>query len=250
MPDEYLNLHLQLTGRQILKTSRDEVVHTPGKLYLNYCNQPLSFELLPGEPYTMIGLFFKKSSIAEFLKPSFQNQNLNLSHHSLGPALIGCMSVLNRRHLIASEKELNALYSASISLAAASFIQDEGFIEDVSTGQTRVRDGILNLIKHFVDDHIRETSLSPAIAAARFGISVRYIHKLFAATDQSFGDYVLVQRLEQSKSDLQNPAFDRLSVAEIGYGCGFKDLSNFYRNFKIRFGITPGQMRLISNQRR
>jgi AraC-like DNA-binding protein len=246
--EEYLSVNLQLTGRNIFRTNRDETLRQPGDLTLNYCNQPFSIEILPGEPYTMIGLFFKKTSIADFLKPGQQVENSNVSHHSLGPALNGCLSVLNRRLLLASEQELNALYSASISLIAASLSQDRGFMEDITTDQTRAREGILTSIKGFIDDHLRDPLLSPAIAAVRFGISVRYLHKLFAATGQSFSDYILSQRLEQSKKDLHDPAYDRLSIAEIGYRWGFNDLSSFHRNFKRRFDATPRQIRLMTNE--
>jgi AraC-like DNA-binding protein len=245
--EEYLSINLQLTGQNIFRTSRDETARRPGDLTLNYCNQPFSIDILPGEPYTMMGLFFKKSAVADFLKPGLQIENSNLSHHNLGPALIGCLSVLNRRLLVASEQELHALYSASISLVAAAMTQDQGLIEGVTTDQARIREGILTSIKTFVDDHIREPELSPAIVSARFGISARYLHKLFAATEQSFGDYVSAQRLEQAKKDLRNPAYDRLSIAEIGYRCGFHDLSSFHRNFKKRFDTTPRQIRVMPN---
>jgi AraC family cel operon transcriptional repressor len=32
-------------------------------------------------------------------------------------------------------------------------------------------------------------------------------------------------------------------VISIGYACGFKNLSNFYRNFSARVGITPAEWR-------
>jgi AraC-like DNA-binding protein len=246
--EEYLSLNLQLNGRNICQTNRDQTLRQPGDLTLNYCNQPFSIEILPGEPYTMMGLFFKKSAIEDFLKPGQQIENSNFSHHSLGPALMGCLSSLNRRLLIAPEKELDLLYSASISLIAASLSQDQGLIEGVTTDQTRVRDGILTSIKSFIDDNLREPLLSPGVAAVRFGISARYLHKLFAATGQSFSDYVLSQRLEQAKKDLRDPAYDRLSIAEIGYRCGFNDLSSFHRNFKRRFDLTPRQIRLMANE--
>jgi AraC-like DNA-binding protein len=248
IPEDYLSVNLQLTGRNHFRTSRDETLRQPGDLTLNYCNQPFSIDILPGEPYSMIGLFFKKSAIADFLKPGIQIQNANLSHHSLGPALIGCLSVLNRRYLLASEQELASLYSASISLITASLAQDAGLIEGIATDQTRVRDGLLSSIKSFIDDNLRDALLSPGMAAVRFGISVRYLHKLFSATGESFSDYVLSRRLEQAKQDLRDPAYDRLSIAEIGYRSGFNDLSSFYRNFKTRFDATPRQIRLMANE--
>jgi len=245
--EEYLSLNLQLTGENIFRTRRDETRRLPGDITLNYCNQPFSIDILEGEPYSMVGLFFKKSAISNFLTPNVKIENSLLSNRALGPALIGCLSVLNRRYLVASEKELNALYSATISLVAASITQDQGLIEGVASDQTKVREGILNSIKSFIDDNFREQRLSPGIVAARFGISVRYIHKLFVTTGQSFSDYILSQRLEQAKRDLRNPAYDRLSIAEIGYRCGFSDLSSFHRNFKTRFDATPRQMRVMSN---
>jgi AraC-like DNA-binding protein len=245
--EEYLSVNLQLTGRNIFRTSRDETLRQPGDLTLNYCNQPFSIDILPGEPYTMMGLFFKKSAIQDFLKPGQQIENSNISHHGLGPTLIGCLSALNRRLPLASEQELNALCSASISLIAASLSNDQGFIEDIATDQSRVREGILTSIKGFIDDNLREPLLSPGFAAARFGISVRYLHKLFAATGQSFSDYVLSQRLELTKRDLRDPCYDRLSIAEIGYRWGFNDLSSFHRNFKRRFDATPRQIRLMTS---
>jgi AraC-like DNA-binding protein len=245
IPQEYFGLNLQLTGNNIFRTGGHVSVRKPGDLTLNYCNQPFSIDILPGEPYTMIGLFFETSAIADFLKPNIQVENVNFSHHNLGPALIGCLSTLNRRHMVASEKELSAIYSASIMLVAASITHDQGFIEDITTDQPRIREGILTSIKGHIDDHIRDSTISPVIVAKRFGISVRYLHKLFSATQQSFSDYLLARRLEQAQIDLRNPAFDRLSISEIGYRSGFRNLASFHSNFKTRFGITPRQMRLI-----
>jgi AraC-like DNA-binding protein len=55
----------------------------------------------------------------------------------------------------------------------------------------------------------------------------------YSPLDLCFSDYLLAQRLEQAKKDLRNPAYDRLSIAEIGYRCGSHDLSSYYRISKV-----------------
>jgi AraC-like DNA-binding protein len=245
--DEYLTLILQLTGQNVFRTTRDETRRVQGDITLTYCNQPFSIDILPGEPYSAAGIFFKKSLVADFLRPNMKIDTLNLSHLPLGPALIGCVSTLNRRLLIASESELSALYNASIALVIASVIPGQAGMEDIVTDRSRAREGILRSIKGFIEDSLREPLLSPAFIAARFGISVRYLHKLFENTGESFGDYVLAQRLEQAKLELRDPAYDRFSIAEIAHRWGFRDPSNFHRNFKQRFNATPRQIRSATN---
>ncbi len=245
--EEYLSINLQLTGRNVFSSAGAETVRVPGDITLNNCNQPFSIQILPGEPYTMAALFFKKSEVTDFLKPNAQIQTSNLSHQALGPALIGCLSTLNRRLLLASEAELNALYSAAISLVIASLVPDQSLIEDITIDQSRAREGVLRAIKSFIDDNLREPLLSPAFIASRFGISIRYLHKLFAGTGESLGDYVLAQRLEQAKLELRNPTYDRFSIGEIAGRWGFRDASNFHRNFKRRFDVTPRQIRSSTN---
>ena len=53
-------------------------------------------------------------------------------------------------------------------------------------------------------------------------------------------NYINMLRLEHSKNLLLTTNF---SVTDICYECGFETLSNFYRQFKKSFGMTPKQFR-------
>ena len=79
--------------------------------------------------------------------------------------------------------------------------------------------------------------------AAHFGISKRYVHKLFERTGNSFSRHVLQCRLERAAADLTAPEQARMPIAEIAYRNGFSDLSYFNRRFKAHFQATPRDLR-------
>ena len=59
-------------------------------------------------------------------------------------------------------------------------------------------------------------------------------------TSKSFIDFLTDIRLGAASRALIDPS---LSIAEIGYDCGFNNLSNFNRIFKKKKGVTPSEFR-------
>jgi AraC family transcriptional regulator len=66
---------------------------------------------------------------------------------------------------------------------------------------------------------------------------IRTFRKFFSATP---GDYVRDLRLEAAASLLNSRD---LSIAEVAVECGFSDQSQLSKNFKRKFGLTPGEFR-------
>ena len=85
--------------------------------------------------------------------------------------------------------------------------------------------------------------LSPQMVAAHFGISVRTLHLRFAQLGQTFGRWVLRQRLDICRAALRDPNHSSTSIAAIAYRCGFNDLSHFCKVFRRKFGATPREWR-------
>lgn len=88
--------------------------------------------------------------------------------------------------------------------------------------------------------------LSLSWLAKRHGVSPSYIRAMFEEEGQSLTDYVLSLRLERVYQCLQSPAYAHKKVADILYDAGFNNPSWFYRAFKRRFGMTPGDVRDLS----
>jgi AraC family transcriptional regulator, positive regulator of tynA and feaB len=95
----------------------------------------------------------------------------------------------------------------------------------------------------FCRANLCDPDLSPQMVATHFGISVRTLHLRFAQLGQTFGRWVLRQRLEICRAALRDPTHRSAGIAEIAYRCGFNDLSHFCKVFRLRFGATPRECR-------
>lgn len=106
----------------------------------------------------------------------------------------------------------------------------------------------LELVRHRVRSCLRDPSLNPALIAAACEMSLRKLHGLFAASEDTFGSYVRRMRLESAHaifSDGDNWA----TVAEVASSLGFKSAATFYRVYGDAFGETPGDTRRAALRR-
>ncbi len=100
----------------------------------------------------------------------------------------------------------------------------------------------LNLeeVRKFMDTHYAEPITLEQLARS-FYVSKEYLSKMFK---QEFGhnitDYLLQLRMEKAKEWLQDESIPIKAIAEMA---GYEDVTYFYRVFKKRFGIAPGEMR-------
>jgi transcriptional regulator GlxA family with amidase domain len=84
--------------------------------------------------------------------------------------------------------------------------------------------------------------LSAKTVGPRHGVSDRYVHRLFAETGQTFGDFVGEQRLKRAFELLTTPS--RIGkIGEIAAEVGFTEHSSFNRAFRRHFGDTPSGVR-------
>jgi AraC family transcriptional regulator, positive regulator of tynA and feaB len=81
--------------------------------------------------------------------------------------------------------------------------------------------------------------LRPRDVAEALGISVRYLHKIFAASGTTFSVHLTEERLERARLALANPRLRQQTLTEIAHHFGFYDLSHFNRLFSRRYGVRP-----------
>lgn len=101
----------------------------------------------------------------------------------------------------------------------------------------------LRAIKADVAANAMQGDLSLEWVAARHAISPSYVRALFDFEGTTFTDYVLDQRLTRAHRLLSDSHYARQTVSNIVYGCGFNNLSWFYRAFRRRYGMTPSDLR-------
>ena len=101
-------------------------------------------------------------------------------------------------------------------------------------GAIRVRE-----LKAYALAHLGDPGLSPASIAQAGYLSVRQLHRLFAAEELSLAAWVREQRLRRCRDDLADPRLRQLAIAEIAGRWGYRSPAHFTRAFSARFGVTP-----------
>lgn len=94
-----------------------------------------------------------------------------------------------------------------------------------------VRDYIANNLKIDYEELCKQVGLSKSRLCTVFK----------AATGNCISYEFLEQRLNEAEKLLKTTS---INISDICFQCGFNDLSYFYKRFKLRFGITPRQLRL------
>jgi AraC family transcriptional regulator, positive regulator of tynA and feaB len=95
----------------------------------------------------------------------------------------------------------------------------------------------------FCRQNLHDPELSPQRAAEHLGISIRTLHSRFRQIGQTFGHWVLDNRLEACRTALRDRNHRTSNISEIAYRWGFNDLSYFNKAFRARFDMTPGEWR-------
>jgi AraC-like DNA-binding protein len=102
---------------------------------------------------------------------------------------------------------------------------------------------LLFRVHAFIEQHLGEMDLSPGLVAAAHHVSVRYLHRLFAAQDTTIATWIRRRRLERCRRDLADPAFASLPVAAVAARWGLPDAAHFSRLFRGAYGLPPAQYR-------
>ncbi|MEX6633786.1 helix-turn-helix domain-containing protein [Hyphococcus lacteus] len=110
-------------------------------------------------------------------------------------------------------------------------------------GAAANRTAHLNRIQQTIETFLGDPALDTKYIADREGVSIRYLQKLFSSSGQTIATYIRMRRLERCKDDLQNPAFDNLSITQICFRWGFSSSAHFSRAFRDQFGVSPREFR-------
>ncbi|WP_231632720.1 helix-turn-helix domain-containing protein [Gordonia sp. HS-NH1] len=97
------------------------------------------------------------------------------------------------------------------------------------------------VIEKYIDDNIRDSSMSPATIAAAHHISVRQLYKIWPADNTTVSSYITRRRVESACAALVSEP--NLSIAALAHRHGFVDPTHFARRFREAYGTTPSRFR-------
>ncbi|WP_240805244.1 hypothetical protein [Streptomyces sp. A1547] len=143
------------------------------------------------------------------------------------PAGTGVAAIL-ARHLTSVVEEAEHLdegdgnrLGALTSDLATAFLARHLDAADLLPPHTR-QQVLLSRIDTFIEDNLADPELSPRTVAARHHISVRLLHRLFAAREESVSATIRRLRLERCSADLVDPPARRHARARRGGAMGFR----------------------------
>jgi AraC family transcriptional regulator, positive regulator of tynA and feaB len=90
-----------------------------------------------------------------------------------------------------------------------------------------------------INAELGNETFTPDHLASALGISRRALNKLFERNGTGVAELILQERLDHAARDLASIRSAHLSVGEIAYRWGFKNLSHFCRRYRERFGKPP-----------
>ena len=107
-----------------------------------------------------------------------------------------------------------------------------------------LRETQLRFVKEYINTNIREPTLSPASIAHATNMSLRYVHWLFEASEETVTEYIIQKRLHHCIRDIGNPKMLHRKLADIAFYWGFNDVTHFSKRFKREFEVSPKAYRL------
>jgi AraC family transcriptional activator of tynA and feaB len=90
---------------------------------------------------------------------------------------------------------------------------------------------------------LEQPGMSAQHVADELGVSVRTLHRAFAAHATSFALHLRRLRLERAAQLMVQRRLAGVTAAELGRRCGFVDASHFAREFQRHFGTPPARWR-------
>jgi AraC-like DNA-binding protein len=126
-----------------------------------------------------------------------------------------------------------------VDLLALAIEDDERLL---GVAASSVQSAHLHRVERFIRANLAVSELSPRDIADACGISLRYLHQLFATQGTTVCGWIRCQRLLMCDEALRD-GNSRKSISEIAYHWGFGDHAQFSRHYRAQFGCTPSDAR-------
>lgn len=194
-------------------------------------------------PHDLVTLTVPKERYADIQFPD--DALANLTRSNTANPIFACLGLIADHSLSSPacpKEKLAALYHACVSLLPlAAGCYDEEDDEDKSIpGHGHY---LLPKILKYLTRNISDPELSPRRVAEHFGVSVRYLHRIFAATGSTFRSHVVAKRLQHVREEIVAAPARTQGIAALARKWGFEDITTFNKAFRRQFGCAPSHFR-------
>lgn len=234
---EQLTIQLVLSGREYIHMGDQEAVLSKGDVFVWDDTQAMRFSVI--EPLHKLSLVLPLDRLRSWAPNSWRELPRHLVSGEPSAAMLGSfIKSLSEIDFANNPMRYNALIEAAVSILVAPVAKPN------SDGSHRLAQ--LETIKARIQPMLRDPNLDLKSIAAKNRISLRYLHWLFEATETTPWRYIVHQRLEGCKRDLQNPELSNRTVTDIAFSWGFSNSAHFGRKIRAEYGYSPTELRRLA----
>ncbi|MCX7561740.1 helix-turn-helix domain-containing protein [Sulfitobacter sp. F26204] len=230
-PGEHFFMLIQDFGQCVVHQNGTSTMLAPGDMFIVDATQPSKF-IYNGQLTHQVSIHLPRDEILGRFGTACDG---GIAIDRDDPLWLAMRAVLVKM-LRSSSEASGQLSEAFYGLMGAYFQERRSQVTD-PRGQTIER--ALGLIAR----HYRDPEFGPGALALRLGVSLRSLQRYFEALGETPGQRLVQKRLSQAYADLSRDEGAEVSVVDCAYACGFNDLSHFYRAFRQRYGMTPGEVK-------
>lgn len=239
LSDTFYGIILMLAGGQRIAQDGNEVNLEPGDMSVWDASRPCEFN--SSGPVRQISVLIPHKKLKLYSSSIEDVCAQRISGRSgLGLLLASHLQALSEILPWSDEVEKSSAEAATLDLISAAVRPDKAGDFKSSIHKTMHR-----RIQDYIVNNLRDPELSPGKIAGAFGISLRYLHKLFEASEYTVSEWILRRRLLACYSSLKDPILNHMTITEIAFNWGFNSAPYFSRVYRQQFGHTPSETRLL-----
>lgn len=228
-PGEYFFLLMQDAGQCRVEQGDQVAELSPGDMFLVDSVKPSTF-LYRGERSNQVSLHIPREEML----------------HRFGNACTGGLSISRDDPLWIAMRAVIAkmlLEEGAQAQLGEAFLCLMGAYLHSARVNGAAAETLLSRALAMIDRHRADPTFGPRELATRLNVSERMLQRHFRPLGETPGHRLLSRRLELAHARLSarkdQPAE---GVTAVAFDCGFNDLSYFYREFRKKYGATPGSV--------
>ncbi|WP_177228012.1 helix-turn-helix domain-containing protein [Hyphomicrobium facile] len=223
----------------IKQNDRIDIVSEGDFVVIDGARRPMMTAAYPAS-HELVVLMIPKEQYALVDGAETELGNVVVGRRNAMSPIFSCLAMIADGMHGSSKERLLALYRACVVLLPLT----AGLYDRIDGEETGAdRHHLLPRILQYLNRNLPDPELSPPGTAKRFGISVRYLHRLFEVTGTTFNSYILARRLDHIREELIAPPSHPQAIAAVARKWGFTKVATFNKAFRKHFGCSPSQFR-------
>ena len=228
----YFGILFQLRGREVIRQGGSEAVLAAGDFVMWDSDRDMEFRVL--DPLHKLTLLIPKHRMKALLGDAERYAGLVVPGSGRAEGIAAeALRRVARDIATIDEGDANAVIDPILSLLSATLM--------TRLPPPRVSAGHQDSFRRFcryIELNLGDCDLTPSKVATAHGVSLRYLHLVFAEQDASVGQWIRRKRLSHCHRELSQAGRGG-TITEVAFRWGFNDMAHFSRAFKAQYGESP-----------